>query len=74
MHPRLHGGTLRRLGLLRGSFLDRAIDRRVRRHGLPHEAEQAIVQEVERCWDGVPLPRPLAPGGIRRYSPRPTLR
>ncbi len=59
MHPRLHGGTLRRLGLLRGSFLDRAIDRRVRRHGLPHEAEQAIVQEVERCWDGVPLPRPL---------------
>ncbi len=37
----------------------RAIDGRIRRRPLPAEVEQAIVGEVERCWDGVPLPRPL---------------
>ena len=27
---------------------------------LPHEVEASLVDEVARCWDGVPLPRPLA--------------
>jgi lauroyl/myristoyl acyltransferase len=38
---------------------DRAIALRIRRHPLPREVEQTIVEEVDRCWDGVPLPRPL---------------
>lgn len=59
MHPRLTAGKLRRMGFLPRPLLDRAIDRRVRRHPLPSEVELAIVAEVERCWDGVPLPRSL---------------
>jgi len=59
MLPRLQAGTLRRLGLLPPSLLDRALERYVRRRPLPAEVEQAIVAEVDRCWDGVPLPRPL---------------
>lgn len=33
--------------------------RAVRALPLPHDVESALVDEVARCWDGVPLPRPL---------------
>jgi hypothetical protein len=34
--------------------------RAVKAFPLPHATEAALVDEVARCWDGVPLPRPLA--------------
>ncbi len=33
--------------------------RAVKAFPLPHSTEQVLVDEVARCWDGVPLPRPL---------------
>ena len=59
LHPRLGAGTLRRLSLMPLGLRERAIDLRIRRRPLPKEVEQTIVDEVSRCWDGVPLPRPL---------------
>lgn len=58
--PRLTPRVLRWLGRLPDGLRGRAADAWVRHHPLPAEVEQQVVAEVERDWDGVPLPAELS--------------
>lgn len=57
--PGLRGPVERLLAHLPASMRLPAALRALRAMPLPRDVEAALVDEVARCWDGVPLPRPL---------------
>ncbi len=57
--PGLRSPAERLIRRLPRSMQTAAALRAVRAMPLPHDVEAALVDEVARCWDGVPLPRPL---------------
>ncbi len=57
--PRLTPRAVRWLARLPIGLRRKAADAWVRRHPLPAEVERDVVAEVERDWDGVPLPTDL---------------
>ena len=57
--PKLRGSRLARLEAQGSSRRGGAIRRWLEKYPLSDRIEEEIVREVELCWDGVPLPRPL---------------
>ena len=57
--PKLRGHRVERLSRRFDSAGERALRAWIDRNPLSHRVEQEMVEEVDRCWDGVPLPKPL---------------